>query len=116
LAEANLKDIGITKVREHAIHELSRLVLEKRITLSRSADLEETKRQLLKIKGIGTWTVEMIAMRCLGDTNAFPRSDLIIKRALEHHKNEKGDWSPWNAYITLALWKKYAKTMSKKKK
>jgi len=115
LAGADLKEIGMTKVREQAIRELSIQVLEKRIDLSRSADVERTKEQLLAIKGIGPWTAEMIAMRCLGDANAFPATDLIIKRALEHHRNKKGDWSPWNAYITLALWKKYAAVLSRKK-
>jgi AraC family transcriptional regulator of adaptative response / DNA-3-methyladenine glycosylase II len=115
LAEVSLKDIGLTKVREQAIQELSRLVVGKQIDLSRSADIETTKARLLEIKGIGPWTVEMIAMRCLGDTNAFPKTDLIVQRALEHHDNKKGDWSPWNAYITLALWKKYAATLSRKK-
>lgn len=116
LAEANFKDIGITKVREHALRELSRQVSEKQIDLSRSSDIEKTKAQLLAIKGIGPWTAELIAMRCLGDANAFPKTDLIIRRALEYHKTEKGDWSPWNAYIALALWKKYATKLSKKKK
>lgn len=116
LVDANFRDIGVTKVREHALHELSKQVLEKKINLSRSSDIEKTKAQLLAIKGVGLWTAEMIAMRCLGDANAFPRTDLIVKRALQHHKNEKGDWSPWNAYITLALWKKYATNLSQKSK
>ena len=116
LAKASFKSIGVTKIREHALRELSKQVLESRIDLSRSADIEKTKAQLLSIKGIGPWTVEMIAMRCLGDANAFPNSDLIVKRALIHHQNDKGDWSPWNAYITLALWKKYAVTLSRKRK
>ncbi len=116
LAEASLKDVGITKVREQAIQELSRRVASKEIQLTRFVDIEKTKAQLLAIRGIGPWTVELIAMRCLGDTNAFPASDLIIKRALNFHQQEKGDWSPWNAYIALALWKKYAETLSKKKK
>lgn len=115
LASASLIDIGMTRVREAAIHELAKQVYENKINLSRSADIEKTKAQLLEIKGIGPWTVEMIAMRCLGDPNAFPNNDLIIKRALTHHKNEKGDWSPWNAYISLALWKKYAASLSQKK-
>ncbi len=114
LAVASLAQIGITKVREHAIHELSKQVLEKQIDLSRSADLEKTRKQLLAIKGIGPWTVEMIAMRCLGDTNAFPKTDLIVQRALENHDSLKGDWKPWNAYIALALWKKHAKALSHK--
>ncbi len=112
LAEANYRELGITKMREHALRELSRFVFRNEIDLSRAADIEKTKAQLLAIKGIGPWTVEMIAMRCLGDANAFPKTDLIIKRALE--QNPQGDWSPWNAYITLALWKEFAKTLSKK--
>ena len=116
LVGADFKAIGITRVREYALRELSRQVLEKRIDLSRSTDIDKTKAQLLAIKGIGTWTVEMIAMRCLGDANAFPGTDLIVKRALEYHRSEKGDWSPWNAYIALALWKRYAATLSKKSK
>lgn len=116
LAHASLKDIGITKIREQAIRELSKRVSEKQIDLSRSTDIEKTKAQLLEIKGIGPWTTEMIAMRCMGDPSAFPKTDLIIKRALEHHKNEKGDWSPWNAYITLALWKKHLANLSQNHK
>lgn len=114
LADANLQTIGLTKVREHAIRELSRQVAAGKVDISRSADIQKTKSQLLSIKGIGPWTAEMIAMRCLGDANAFPKTDLIIKRALERHKVKKGDWSPWNAYIALALWRKYATTLSRK--
>lgn len=114
LAKADIQKIGITKARALAIQQLAQLVHEGKLDISRTSDLEETKSQLLAIKGIGPWTVQMIAMRCLGDTNAFPKSDLIIRRALEHHDNLKGDWSPWNAYITLALWKKYARILNKK--
>ena len=116
LAQTSLNGIGITKVREQAIRELARKVVARELDLSRSSDIEKTKEQLLSIKGIGPWTVEMIAMRCLGDTNAFPKNDLIIKRALAQHQIPKGDWSPWNSYITLALWKAFAVTLSKKGK
>lgn len=116
LATAHFREIGVTKVREQALRELSKQVMNKQINLSRDADIVKTRAQLLAIKGIGPWTAEMIAMRCMGDANAFPGTDLIVKRALEFHKNEKGDWSPWNAYIALALWKKYAATLSRKSK
>lgn len=118
LANANLKNVGITRVREHAIRELARLVAEGQLDLSRSSDIERTRSQLLSIRGFGPWTVEMIAMRCLGDANAFPKSDLIIRRALNIHNydSKEGDWSPWNAYITLALWKRYASELSRKRR
>ncbi len=108
LAKASFINIGVTRVREQALKEISRQVAEGSLDLSPMSDIEKTKEQLLAIKGIGPWTVQMIAMRCLGDTNAFPASDLIIKRALDLHKVKKGDWSPWSAYVALALWKKYA--------
>jgi AraC family transcriptional regulator of adaptative response / DNA-3-methyladenine glycosylase II len=115
LIGADLKHIGLTKVREQAVRELAKRVAEQKLNLTRSADIEETRRALLAIPGIGPWTTELIAMRCLGDTNAFPKNDLIIKRALEFHQTKKQeDWSPWNAYITLTLWKKYAATLSRK--
>ncbi len=114
LARQTLRCIGLTQSREYAIQELSRLVAAGQINLSRTAHIEETRKQLLGIKGIGPWTVEMIAMRCMGDTNAFPANDLIIKRALVKHQLKKGEWSPWNAYIALALWKKYATSLSRK--
>jgi AraC family transcriptional regulator of adaptative response / DNA-3-methyladenine glycosylase II len=105
LAQADLKKIGMTKVKEHAIRELSRKISTGEIQLSRTVDILETKKKLLEIKGIGSWTAEMIAMKCLGDTNAFPKNDLVIQRLLKNSKAVKQDWSPWNAYVTVALWK-----------
>ena len=116
LAEGDLRVLGLTKVREAALRELSQQVDKGEIDLSRSADIAKTKAQLLAIKGIGPWTVEMIAMRCLGDTNAFPKTDLIVKRALDLYENKNGDWSPWNSYIALALWQKFAVNLSKKRR
>ena len=115
LAKADLRTIGITSARAAAIRELARQLLAGRLNLSRTADLEATRKQLQTIPGIGPWTVELIALRCLGDTNAFPATDLIVKRALAHHSSKHGDWSPWNAYVTLALWKKYAASLSRKR-
>ena len=115
LATADLQGIGLTRVRGEAIAELSRQVLEGRLDLSPPADIADARRKLLAIRGVGPWTAEMVAMRCLGDSNAFPASDLIVRRALELHNLKKGDWSPWNSYVTLAIWKRYAKELSKKK-
>ncbi len=45
------------------------------------ADRDEARARLAAIKGIGPWTVEMIAMRGLGDPDAFPATDLGVIRA-----------------------------------
>jgi len=115
LTNADIKKIGITKSKESAIKELSKEVLAKRIDLSRVSDLSETRRRLLEISGIGPWTVELIAMRCLGDTNAFPKTDLIVKRAMKKHCWVVESWSPWKSYAAIAIWNTFARETSPKR-
>ena len=45
-------------------------------------DIREFRKKLLSIPGIGTWTAETICLRALGDTDAFPATDLALKRAV----------------------------------
>ncbi|MGE3758409.1 MAG: DNA-3-methyladenine glycosylase 2 family protein [Pseudobdellovibrionaceae bacterium] len=114
LSAGDLTPIGSTKVRSESIRELSKKVASGEIVLSRTAPLQETREKLLAIKGIGPWTVEMISMRCLGNTNAFPDKDLIIKRAVEKLKLDSETWHPWRSYVTHWIWKNYAKSLSMK--
>lgn len=116
LMQADLFDIGLTKVRVHSIRELSKLIHQKEIILDSSSDANKSREKLLAIKGIGPWTVEMIAMRCLKDTNAFPKNDLIIQRAIEQLGFQQKAFEPWQAYLTNWVWYKYASELSKKTK
>jgi len=50
--------------------------------LEPGSDRQETQRQLRAIPGIGDWTASYIALRGLGDPDAFPGTDLGIRRAL----------------------------------
>ncbi len=116
LAEADLSSLGITRIRAGAIKELSRLVARGELDLSPSAPLEQTRSKLSSIPGIGPWTVEMISMRCLSDTDAFPSGDLIVKRAMEKLKLPQEQWKPWRAYLSLWIWKHYAQELSRPKR
>ncbi|GFO69261.1 AraC family transcriptional regulator [Geomonas limicola] len=105
LAREDLSVLGFTKVRAAAINELARAFLEGRLTLSRSCDLAATRQALARIRGIGPWTVEMIALRCLGDPDAFPATDLVLARALAASPFRPDELRPWRGYFALALWK-----------
>jgi len=105
LASADLTSLGFTRARANAIRDLSAACLAGTLDLSRTCDLARTRKALLAIKGIGPWTVELIALRCLGDTDAFPTSDLVIKRALASYRFLPEQFSPWRSYLALALWK-----------
>jgi AraC family transcriptional regulator of adaptative response / DNA-3-methyladenine glycosylase II len=83
------------------------------VTLDAGCDWTRARQQLLNLPGVGPWTAEMIAMRGLGDPDAFPSSDLGLKlaakqlglpaqeRALIGHS---GRWRPWRSYATQHLW------------
>jgi AraC family transcriptional regulator of adaptative response / DNA-3-methyladenine glycosylase II len=106
LTQADIRSIGIPKARAEALRLLAVEIAEGRISLARSAPLAETRQQLLAIPGIGPWTVELIALRCLADPDAFPARDLVVARALQSNEFVPEKYSPWRAYLTLRLWQK----------
>lgn len=109
LADAPVEDIGITMVRARAVRELSRAVSHGELSLNGERDYTETQAALRAIKGIGPWTAAMIAMRCLGDPDAFPRGDLIVRRALEQGIADENEWRSARAYLTHCLWRDFPK-------
>jgi AraC family transcriptional regulator of adaptative response / DNA-3-methyladenine glycosylase II len=118
LEEASLDEIKTTTARKNAIRALCHALLNKKISFSESQDPKNFKSQLRAIKGIGNWSAEYISLRGLGDTNAFPKDDLILKRALQlnAHHFDLTQIEPWQGYLAVYLWKKYADTLSKARK
>jgi AraC family transcriptional regulator of adaptative response / DNA-3-methyladenine glycosylase II len=116
LANSDLSAVKTTKFRREAIRAFSRRVLSGAISLSESQDCIAFRKALLETKGLGPWSAEYISLRAIGDTDAFPRTDLILKRVLElHPKLDLECLKPWRSYAAIYLWKEFAKTLSKKK-
>ncbi|WP_395143210.1 DNA-3-methyladenine glycosylase family protein, partial [Armatimonas sp.] len=85
-------------------------VAEGKISLERGGDRAATLKALVALPGIGEWTAQYIAMRALAWPDAFPHTDLGVKKALgETHPTkilEIADaWRPWRAYATMHLWR-----------
>lgn len=113
LATADLDGLPITRGGAAALRALAQAVVAGEIELHRGADRERTARALLALPGVGSWTVAYIAMRALGDPDAFPLTDLGLRRALATRglpadpasviaRAER--WRPWRAYAVLHLW------------
>jgi AraC family transcriptional regulator of adaptative response / DNA-3-methyladenine glycosylase II len=116
LAKSDLAALKTTGKRKETIRELSRLVSNGKIDLVSPQDPAVLRKRLLEIPGIGPWSAEYISLRALGDTDAFPASDLILKRAIEKHSDiEFERIRPWRSYAAIYLWKEYAETLSAKK-
>lgn len=83
------------------------------LDLDVGSDWQRARAQLAALPGFGPWTVETIAMRALGDPDAFLPTDLGVRyaardlglpatpAALTRHA---AAWQPWRAYATQYLW------------
>jgi AraC family transcriptional regulator of adaptative response / DNA-3-methyladenine glycosylase II len=116
LANADLNAIRTSVARREAVRDFSRRVLRGMISLSEAQDPSQFRKALIEVDGLGAWSAEYISLRSIGDTDAFPRTDLILKRALALHPDLDVDSvRPWRAYAAMYLWKEFARTLSRRK-
>ncbi len=112
VAAFDLRTIGLTAARARALQEMAAEIAAGALRLD--AAPAEVRERLLAIKGIGPWTVEYIAMRALGDGDAFPASDLGLRKAVSREKPPTAaeleamaeSWRPVRAYAALLLWRR----------
>jgi AraC family transcriptional regulator, regulatory protein of adaptative response / DNA-3-methyladenine glycosylase II len=102
VADADLTGVGLTTARADTLRTLATEVATGRLVLDPFADRAETRVRLAAMAGIGPWTVEYVAMRALGDPDAFPATDLVLRRAVRGADTEA--WRPWRAYAAMHLW------------
>lgn len=100
--------MGVTGARGRTVHVLARAVAGG-LLLEQGADRTAVRASLLALPGIGPWTADYVALRCMGDPDAFLPDDLVLKRALSvRTAREATDraqaWRPWRAYALLHLW------------
>ncbi|MBK0421795.1 DNA-3-methyladenine glycosylase 2 family protein [Leucobacter sp. CSA2] len=107
--EAELREaIGITGTRAATLRALA-VAVAAGLDLGAEADATTAREALAEIRGIGPWTVEVIALRALRDADAFPSGDLILRRALGDRTARSAEklaeaWRPVRGYATQHLW------------
>jgi AraC family transcriptional regulator of adaptative response / DNA-3-methyladenine glycosylase II len=112
LADARLEAVGIPRTRAGAIRALAAGVSSGKLAFGTLVGLDETVARLIELPGIGPWTAHYIAMRALREPDAFPSSDLVLRRALRPGSavspallEERAErWRPWRAYAAMHLW------------
>ena len=113
LAGADLSVIGLPQSRAASIRALAAAVSRGDLVFGTSPGLEDAIARLCAISGIGPWTANYIAMRAFGEPDAFPASDLGLRRALGNRRRTLSaarvariaeDWRPWRAYAAIHLW------------
>jgi AraC family transcriptional regulator of adaptative response / DNA-3-methyladenine glycosylase II len=113
LGDADLTTIGLTRARAAAVAGLARAVRERRLVFDPAGNPDETVASLVRIAGIGPWTAQYVAMRALGEPDAFPDGDLGLRRAAttggpplsaRNLVTRAERWRPWRAYAAMLLW------------
>jgi AraC family transcriptional regulator, regulatory protein of adaptative response / DNA-3-methyladenine glycosylase II len=101
---------GMPQSRWNTIRGLARAVARGEVNFERAATLEESIARLTDLPGIGPWTAHYIAMRALREPDAFPHTDLGIRKAAgmitDRELLDKSEaWRPYRAYATMLLWR-----------
>jgi len=114
LARARFDAIGVPGARIDTIRNIASAVARGELDFDSAQDPDEFCAKLTKMRGIGDWTAQYVAMRVLKNPDAFPVTDLGVSKALSGQGKKKTSvaalnrraeaWRPWRAYATLLLW------------
>jgi AraC family transcriptional regulator of adaptative response / DNA-3-methyladenine glycosylase II len=83
------------------------------VDLGPGADWQRARSELAGVPGLGPWSVEIVAMRGLGDPDAFPAADLGVRQAAAGLglpaspaalTGRAAPWRPWRGYAVQYLW------------
>lgn len=116
LRQAPLEELGLPRSRAATVRALAHAVSEGRLDFTAGQRLPDFVERCIALPGIGPWTAHYIALRALGQPDAFPAGDLILQQMLGEGANPENRlserttearsqaWRPWRAYAVLHLW------------
>jgi AraC family transcriptional regulator of adaptative response / DNA-3-methyladenine glycosylase II len=109
LAKLDPETLPMPRARGRALVGLAAAIERGDVRLDRSADRAETREAMLALPGIGPWTADYVAMRALGDPDAFLPTDLGARAAanslgIEELPSRSETWRPWRSYALMRLW------------
>ncbi len=105
--------LALPSARRRAVAALAGALARGEIDLSPGADWHRARAGLAALPGLGPRTAELIAMRGLGDPDAFIPGDPGVRRAAAALglpgspaalSRRAARWRPWRAYAVQYLW------------
>jgi AraC family transcriptional regulator of adaptative response / DNA-3-methyladenine glycosylase II len=108
-----LARLGMPKDRAAALEGVAAAIMADPHLFDPRRDLADAVARLRNLRGIGEWTAQYIAMRALGESDAFLAADVGVQRSFASNGCRPGAaellahaerWRPWRAYAVLHLW------------
>ncbi len=123
LSDEEMRAVYFTRQKMGYARELARAIQSRKLVLKKLGSLtdEEVREQLIQLKGIGHWTIDVYLMHALQRTDLFPLGDIALVNSLKHIKELPPHTTkeellaiaePWRPYRTIAammLWHAYIK-------
>ncbi|WP_416970072.1 AlkA N-terminal domain-containing protein [Streptomyces sp. 4F14] len=113
LAGLDPETLAMPRTRRTTFTTLVAQLADGTLHLGPESDWPRTRAQLLALPGFGPWTADVIAMRALGDPDAFLATDLGVRHAARELglpatpaalTARAAAWRPWRAYAVQYLW------------
>jgi DNA-3-methyladenine glycosylase II len=116
---------GVSRQKTTYIKALSHAILKKHIDLERlsSKTAQEVRDELIQIKGIGNWTIDIYLMFSLQASDILPLGDIAVVNTIkellhiqdkEEMENYAMQWSPYRSIATFLLWHYYLNKRNRK--
>ena len=123
MTDKELRDCYFSRQKIVYARELASIIQSRKLTLKKFSLLadEEVRKEMIRIKGIGHWTVDVYLMHSLQRSDLFPLGDIALVNSLKEVKRLPKDISkeemlkiaePWRPNRTVAamiLWHAYIK-------
>ena len=105
LAAADLSTLGVPRQRRVSLQTLATAIADGRLSFTGHG----VEAALDALPGVGAWTVQYVLMRACGDPDAFPASDLWLRRSSGASSTSAliaraEAWRPFRAYAAMYLW------------
>ena len=125
ISDEDYRFFGVSRQKTSYIKALAAAVLEKELDLESlpTKTPQQVRDELIKIKGVGNWTIDVYLMFCLQEPDLLPLGDIAvvntIKELLDIHDKDVMEkyaekWSPYRSFATYLLWHYYLKKRNRK--
>jgi len=119
-----LRECGVSRQKIIYLKDLATKVLSKEIDFESFSSKSETqiRNELITIKGVGNWSIEVYLMFCLQSPDIIPLGDIAIKNTLKElyqcHTPEEmlslsDSWKPFRTFASYTIWHYYLKKRNK---
>jgi DNA-3-methyladenine glycosylase II len=125
LSDELYREAGVSRQKTSYIKILAAAIINKEIDIESLAnkDATEVRTELIKLKGIGNWTIDVYLMFCLQAPDILPLGDIAVvntikellqiesKIEMETYTNK---WAPYRSLATFLLWHYYLEKRNRK--